>query len=318
MAEKGHSAVMTLPSPTTFRHPAVRHLAWICRATQLYVGPQSFSPAEHIGAHVLRKLQQWDRDPSAGPPVLTDEPNRRLGIYFERLYACVLTELLGRDLLASNLPVRGSGTTLGELDFLLRNPATGELEHHEIAVKFYLGFREDELSPVRWYGPNARDRLDLKTRRLLEHQSVLGQRAETKDVLAARGVFDLPRARIFMPGYLFYPLQGSLPAPAQAAPDHARGHWLYSSEAEVLDTSRWVHLRKADWLGPYIQERAPDPEVAKEALQGVEASGRARLFARLSRDPASGFWIEQARFFVVPSVWPGRSRQGGQGLPASG
>ncbi|MCW8193607.1 DUF1853 family protein [Proteobacteria bacterium 005FR1] len=294
----------SLPNPLAFRHRAIRHLAWICQAPQLFSGPLTFYPAKSVSAAALEKLRQWDLDPATGPSVLSDTPHRRLGLYFERLYACVATELLSWELLASNLPVRVAGATLGELDFLLRNPATGELEHHEIAVKYYLGYRREADGEVLWYGPNARDRLDIKTRRLLEHQSVLCQRAEAGAVLRSLGIRDVPIPRVFMPGYLFYPQANNLAAPSQAASDHARGHWLYVSEAENLDRSDWVHLRKPDWLGPHVQADAPDPGEAENAMSTVSASGRARLFAALRQDAQSGLWVEQARFFVVPQSWP--------------
>lgn len=294
----------SLPSPIEFRHPPVRHLAWICQAAQLYRGSLAFYPAREMSATALEKLRQWDLDPASGPSVLTDTPHRRLGLYFERLYACLTTELLGWDLLASNLPVRAAGTTLGELDFLLRNPTTGKLEHHEIAVKFYLGYRSGGGEDVLWYGPNARDRLDIKTRRLLEHQSVLCQRPEAELALESVGVDELPEPRIFMPGYLFYPRGNDLAAPMQVANDHGRGLWLYHDDAQQGDRSRWVHLHKPDWLGPYMQDHPPDPRLADEAVRTVAASGRARLFANLTHDAGSGRWIEEARFFVVPRTWP--------------
>src|SRR5690554_1995355 len=156
-----------------FQQLVIRHLAWLCQAPQLYRGALTFDPVAWLPADYRHKLQYWDMHPESMPSLLQQATQRRLGLYFEQLYACLLQDLLGWELLARNLQIRDERRTLGELDFLLRNPLTGEVEHHEIAVKFYLGHTDAVSRRVRWYGPNSRDRLDLKTDRLLQHQTRL-------------------------------------------------------------------------------------------------------------------------------------------------
>src|SRR5690554_7458300 len=98
------------------------------------------------------------------PARLAQPAERRLGHYFERLYEVLLKDLLGWELLLKNQQIKADNRTIGELDFVVRNRQTGCLEHHEIAIKYYLGVNEDETG-TRWYGPNAKDR-DRKSTRL--------------------------------------------------------------------------------------------------------------------------------------------------------
>jgi uncharacterized protein len=287
-----------------FRTPVVRHLAWLCQAPQLMTGPTHFSPSSHLAESVMEILSQWDLDPAKGPGTLSQTPHYRLGLYVESLYNCLLSELLGWQVLARNLPIRSAGTTLGELDFLVRNPITQDVEHHEIAVKFYLGHRSSQ-EHLRWYGPNAHDRLDLKTRKLMEQQSPRSRLPETRTVLSAMGITEPVTPRVFMPGYLFYPLGEDLTPPASVAPNHLRGHWAYLHETDSIPTAHWVPLRKPHWLGPWRQADAPDANLVHQALADIESTSTPRLFAMLEYKEETGLWQEIDRIFVVPATWPG-------------
>lgn len=287
-----------------FRHPVVRHLAWMCQTPQLLESSLVFHPAGYLQSGFQNTLEQWDADPEHGPEILSATPNPRLGIYFESLYECVLRDLLGWEILARNLQIQSNGITLWELDFVLRNPRTGACEHHEIAIKFYLGYNNQEAGVTLWHGPNAVDRLDLKTRNLLEHQSQRTRHFETTDALATLGITGSLTKRIFMPGYLFYPGEPLLSAPKHVPVDHLRGAWFPLDEARKMSTLHWVPLRKPHWLGPWLQSDSPQESHAMESLQEIEESGTPRLFANVEYDPTSSLWIETDRFFVVPGHWP--------------
>ncbi len=279
----------------------------MCQAPQLLGCPLSLDLVAHLPTGTLARLGEWERQRQLCPPALLEPANPRLGLYFERLYECLLTELLGWQLLAKNVQIRGAtGRTLGELDFVVRNPFTGQVEHHEVAVKFYLGYRS-EHDEVLWYGPNTRDRLDLKTRRLLEHQSTLSQLPETLAALESLGIREPVTPRIFMPGYLFHPPGPSLELPDTVPEHHLRGQWQFQREGIAEDTRLWVPLNKPDWLGPWSQESEPDAGEAEAVLTDVATHGRPWLFARLVRDDRAGLWVEADRLFVVPDGWPGRN-----------
>jgi uncharacterized protein len=296
-----------------FRVPAVRHLAWMSQAPQLICDPRVFVPKTYLTDDSISILQYWEKNPAAGPKALTATPHYRLGHYFESLYECLIQDLLGWTILARNLPIRVGGQTLGELDFVLRNPHTRAIEHHEIAVKFYLAYGGSAQLAAGWYGPNPRDRLDIKTARMLEKQSRRAQLPATSELLKQLGI-PLPEvSRVFMPGYLFYPresgrLQKRDGTPPYNVPfDHLHGHWLYLDDVADLDSKAWVALPKPHWLGPWAQEKAPDDTVMQKTLTEIADTKTPRLFALLKEDNSSGLWKEQDRVFVVPADWPGRS-----------
>lgn len=293
---------------TRFTVPAIRHLAWMCQAAQLSDSPLAFDLRSQLPLGTLETLQGWDAMPETAPAALLEPAHRRLGYYFERLYECLLRDLLGWEVLARNLPIRSQVRTLGELDFILRNPHTGSVEHHEIAVKFYLGYIEqsdtEDPAQVRWYGPNAVDRLDLKTARMLEHQSQRTLLAESVAALDLLGIEAPVKPRIFMPGYLFYPDGHGVPLPVGVPHDHQRGRWAYLESAGAMDTTCWVHLRKPHWLGPWVQSATPDPHDVLATLEQIALMETPRLFASMQWDASVELWKEQERLFIVPAKWP--------------
>ncbi|QIB64288.1 DUF1853 family protein [Kineobactrum salinum] len=281
----------------------LRHLHWLCSAPSLVENAAVFTVGKWLPVDFEQNLQAVSGNARLAAS-LSEAAGKKLGHYFEQLYACLLTELLGWQILARNLPVRDGGRTLGELDFLVRNPATGEAEHHEVAVKFYLGCRPAGEGEVRWYGPGSRDRLDLKSHRLLEHQARLAVLPETQALLDALGLPHPVRSRVLMPGYLFYPHDDSLPAPVGVPADHQRGTWLRATAVEDSQLEFAVVLHKPDWLGPWSQSPSPDSRQAIAAAGQIAGGASPRLFARLLQDPATGLWREQERFFLVPDAWP--------------
>ncbi len=291
--------------PAGFHTAAVRHLAWMCSAPQLLSCDQSFVPAEHLPPDALERLILWDNQPASAPQGLTSPAPRRLGHYFEALYRYLLENLFEWEILTTNLQIQKEGRTLGELDFLVRNPASGRVEHHEIAVKFYLGVPQAAGHEPLWYGPNARDRLDLKTHRLLDHQCRMSQRPETRELLESLGLPIPTRSRVFMPGYLFSPRGEELPVPSTVPADHLRGCWCYVSELNPSQTLPWVVLNKPHWLGPWTQHEAPDTRQSEEALDIVRKTGTPKLFAELQPNSSGDTWQECNRWFVVPDSWPG-------------
>ncbi|KPQ28522.1 MAG: hypothetical protein HLUCCX14_10300 [Marinobacter excellens HL-55] len=284
------------------RIPAIRHLAWLCTAPQLLAAPVSFDPLQWLPDDYRDKLKHWDKHPDTMPARLAATTERRLGHYFERLYEVLLVDLLGWDLVLKNQQIRAGNQTIGELDFLVRNVQTGNLEHHEIAIKYYLGMNE-EPEGTRWYGPNARDRLDLKVGRILSHQSPMAQRAEAQVLLANLGITETITPRVFMPGYLFYP-EIEANVPDYVPREHLRGRWCYARELASSELTGWVPLKKPHWIGPWIQSGQPDAGAAREAADFVEAKGVPVLFAEMEWQPGLGCWVERQRWFVVPGEWP--------------
>ncbi|MBP0047995.1 DUF1853 family protein [Marinobacterium sp. AK62] len=292
------------------RIPVLRHLAWLAQAPRLYSGQAAFDSTAYLPHDWLQTLQMWEQHPDLAPSILWQPPPRRLGAYFETLYAVLLQHLLGWRIEARNLQVIVEGHTLGELDFLVTNPLTGKLEHHEIAVKFYLGFEASDA--VHWVGPNSRDTLARKEKALRERQSRLTDRPETAALLAQRGYGPVEQSRIFMPGYLFQPVGRALPVPAGVEHVPDTSHWCHRSRFEP-EAGEWVLLEKPNWLGPFYYPgpaHFQDDAVilsAREATEYARTLERPGLLARLEPFGREGGWQEVERIFIVPDVWPGSS-----------
>lgn len=287
----------------SFHTPAVRHLAWLCQTPQLLNSPISFQPADHLPEDYANTLKMWDQNPELAPPLLFEPPQKRLGFYFERLYQILFENLLGWDILLKNQKIHAEGRTIGELDFVVHNRAGNRIEHHEIAIKFYLGVPTIQQETL-WYGPNAIDRLDLKTERLIHDQSQRTRHPETTALLKASGITGAITPQIFMPGYLFHPGTQPIATPDYVPEHHLRGTWMYVSDAKSADTSTWAPLTKPHWIGPWVQSTSPEHKHVEEALDFVECHATPRLFSVLKQDSGNGTWKEANRVFVVPESWP--------------
>lgn len=296
--------------------PAIRHLAWLCSAPQLLQCPLSFTPQRYLPTGYFATLQGWDADPQSAPALLCEPPQPRLGHYVERLYRVLLEHLLGWDILLQNQQIHSNGRTIGELDFIVYNRHRQRMEHHEIAIKFYLGHS------TQWFGPNPHDRLDLKTDSLLNQQSQRSNTPEALALLKSHGIDRPLLPRIFMPGYLFYPRSKALVAetsetyqnsralppltlPQTVPCNHLRGQWAYARHINANDGATRVFIRKPHWIGPWQQVRPPCQRQVAETLQQIEHDQSPRLLAELQQHSASGHWREVQRCFVMPQKWPG-------------
>ncbi len=301
-----------------WQNPAVRHLAWLVTAPPLLKAPQASLFAPPATGDLSDQLLALDRRPGELHRALDQQRSRRLGVYFEALYGFALEHLWHRETVFRNLAIHGAGRTVGELDFIVRDRESNRYEHHEIAVKFYLG------APTgQWLGPDTRDRLTDKLAKLLNHQSRLSRHPKAAELLRSASVSQ-PDELIFLRGYLFYSAGGPSPSlPESIAPEHPRGRWLTQSQAS---STAWdpqhpiIPLHKPDWLGPLQcldRDLAGAHSAYLQALEQVADQHFPVLFARLSRQPG-GFWLEKDRFFVVPDQWPGhRAGSGARSIQPS-
>lgn len=291
-----------------WRTPAVRHLAWLLTSPAwLADDERTVLPlqAETITAALL----DLNRAPEPLLSCLQERPSRRLGVYFEQLYRFALEHFMECDLILQNQPVRDAQRTIGELDFIVRRRRDALFEHHEIAVKFYLGFVPSQAA-ADWWGPDSRDRLSHKLDRLLSHQSRLSEHLPARTLLQHHGI-DQVRPRICLRGYLFHPIgdRPLPPLPPGMGSQYPQGYWLTLDDAQQhpcpIDALR-VPVYKPDWLGP-IQLAADmdgsDVPAYSQLLTRIEEREHPLLFADLKRT-AGGFWLERSRFFVVPRAWP--------------
>jgi hypothetical protein len=312
----------------------VRDLAWVLASPPL-LEPKGQSTekiqwldsawATEAYAVSTEWLAGLDQNPAPLLAVLNENNDRRLGSYFENLLAFWLA-WPGNPryrLIAHGLAVRNEHRTLGELDFLVEKLGSGELQHWEVAVKFYLGIGAGGAHK-NWIGPGQRDRLDLKVSHLLGHQLALTETPAGAQLMHERGVYS-PAKICLLKGRLFYPpgVQQSVWAPVNASPEHPRGWWM--SHADFLthyknSELRWIALPKTHWLTPVTSNNPPvsnsssnnalnalisDAQSAPAFIEHLQQSADNRAIAVVAVvvTPQNDFQ-EVTRGFITPPGWP--------------
>jgi uncharacterized protein len=283
--------------------PHVRNLAWVLSSPALLTYLPNFHQPlivlddvfwqQHYQAYVP-KLQALDLDPQPLTDFLTQHKNHRLGYYFEYLLLFWLQDkdFHSFELIKHRATLFEGKTTIGELDFLIKNQTTGKIEHWEVAIKFYLGHPplNDALC---WLGANDNDSFGRK----LEHL------AQKQFRYACYQDYEIEQRCLVVKGRLFYPSSDKkLLKVAEGATldclsaQHLQSNWwrwdefVQSQEAAQLT---WRHVGRDEWLADQqINKCLPLMTVAE--LPSL-ATTRAELFIGFNEDGQ-----EQARCFVRP------------------
>lgn len=288
-----------------YQHAVVRDLAWAIASPPLMLSAST--ACEWFDHHWYQQryldssrwLQALDQDPAALLAAVAAQKDRRLGNYFETLWAFWLESDSRYELIARNLPIRDGGDTLGELDFIIRDNHSGLNYHWEVAVKFYLGVA-DTRQLDNWHGPGKRDRLDIKLDHLRERQSLICRLPQTQARLREMEI-DIAGCAVILKGRLFYPQsQTDLLAPQGCCQRHLRSQWFRL--ADFLATAS-----ADDWFQPLLRGGWMSDHGALDAsgcyrlseLQAAIEQGEYRLPLYLMRINAT----RSTRLFVVPDNW---------------
>ncbi|KAA8734433.1 DUF1853 family protein [Acinetobacter qingfengensis] len=165
-----------------FKHPIVRQLAFAIASPDLITQfPKSMHLNQDIQMHSSTfwqncfkhyhaRLHFLDQYPQQLLDFLSQIKSTRLGLRFEGLLWFWLQDSCNGyyDLLGHSIQYHQGSITLGEIDFLLRNRQTGEIEHWEVCLKYYLA--EPNLSIHGWIGLNPEDTFLQKLQHLVQQQ----------------------------------------------------------------------------------------------------------------------------------------------------
>lgn len=306
--QMGHGQ-STHESCDQLRDPLVRDLAWVAWSPPL-LRPGSLPIRDPLQGSIWRsepdrlwrRLLALDADPKASAALLSPTSDFRLGTYYERLWYALLDMAPDVQVIARNIRLYQGHQTLGELDLLVETPDQA-ITHFELAIKFYLGLPGaladslDHTPASAWVGPNPRDNLQNKVRRLAEHQLPLGQRIE----LAAERLPCPQRSCAWLQGQVFFPRHQTMAPPAGLAttPLHC---WTSSADWQVQDVmarNEWTALPHKRWLmPPGIDEEVPEGQ----DMRGNMPPQRACMLVRnedVKRDP-----LRAQRMMVMPDDWP--------------
>ena len=267
-----------------YSHPVVSDLAWLLLSPKLFDNAldefASFNQSSDMNA-TCDWLNHLDRKSQETPHLLAQIERtkfRRLGIYFEALFAFWVKQgkqdkVHSFDMVIKNHQINDGKTTIGELDFLLMNHEE-VYTHVETAVKFYLlntnvnDTIEKNKNWSSWIGPNARDRLDIKLQKLIEHQLPLLNNVDVKkDATLNKTINKKIRSKHFLCGRFYLPIDSlqqlaELPLrndlPHNANSKALTGVWLSKSQwlRSSLSSYHWIPLKKTEWMtGVSMSER---------------------------------------------------------------
>lgn len=220
-------------------------------------------------------------------PEIPKRKSTRVGLYFEDLVRLYLRGREDIEMMEENRQIMDGKRTLGEVDFIFRDLATGLVHHWETTVKFFLHYGESNASGSHYPGPNASDWLEKKVARITDHQWPI----------AKREFPEIDQQSAFVRGVIFYRREASPPLHELLNPQHQRGHWLYRREISELPqvANRASILPKPHWLAAPAVE---DYQSIRESIAELATIESPRMISVLNeRD-------QETRYFIVPDHWP--------------
>lgn len=213
----------------------------------------------------------------------------RLGLYVEQLWQALIDAHPDYQLISNNTQVTGPQGTIGAFDFLLTHLPSQQVEHWELACKFYLAVNSAvNASKQVWLGPNLNDDWPSKRKKLIDKQIRLAERPEAQPVLAKLGIHQVTTKRILAQGLVFKP------QPAASSPQdltwYTASHWQ-----QISDVQDWQQQTKLDWLTPKFHL-----DDSKRELLSLATLTKPVFIAAPATQPDGSV----VRCFVVPDDWP--------------
>ena len=234
-----------------------------------------------------------------------------MGKYFEQLLFYILERDERFEVLVKNHQVMRGIETIGEIDLILKDVVTGEIEHWEMALKYYLQTTASSDHSFM-VGPNVKDDLSKKMKKLTDHQLPLTMDLTTLGISHTQQIRD----RLYLKGQFFYHFSyktGCYIIPNGANPMHERGWWCHLSEVEkCLDQNlTWIIIGKPEWIGhsPLSEnhKQLNYNDICDSLKQHFNLNDSARLC--VGSTPMNGIWKEQVRVFVVKNDWPSTQKK---------
>ena len=221
--------------------------------SKLYRRFDGFRNTSFLWEGLLNDLQIFEKAELAisEHPQVNASPTIRLGKLVEEFVLFEMAQDESIKILQSNIQVFRERITIGELDCLINKSSANT--HLEIVYKFYLydpSFTE-ELD--RWIGPNRKDSLVLKLRKLKEKQLPLLHQPETIKILDHLHI-DSSQCiqQVYFKAQLFVPYQAITSTYPLVNKDCIKGFYIRQSELRLFEELVFYIPAKLDWLAePY-------------------------------------------------------------------
>ena len=296
-----------------FNNQSVRDLAWAVSSPPLISNSSHYCawPESEWYRQIFEETLPWlktlDADPAELDELLASQKDRRLGKYFETLWYFWLSHHQHYDVVENNVQIIIDGETLGEIDFIVFDKTTKKTIHWELAVKFYLG-AGNTREMCNWYGPNLRDRLDIKVEHLISRQSVISKDQRVVQWLTSQGI-RIDQCTVILKGRLYFPWAAKQAGclirtmlPLQCSQELLYGWWFQRCEFdEEFDyRQQFEPLINNGWLEKIPTDTRKDLHTKMDIFKAVSTK-EVRLPLHVQLCSARHSWD---RAFLVEPGWP--------------
>lgn len=304
----------------SLQSPVHRDMAWLVASPSLLSSTENMaviSSQEYTDWFEASK--DWIQDEDRLSFYLQDKVNTprqyKLGLYAEDLIlhffeAHPFYELLIHDLqIFQDLPV--GRHCLGAMDFIVRSKKTNEIEHWEMAIKYFL-----QLQPstdwLDFVGPSGKDSMHRKLNKMLGRQLPLSLRPETIVRLEELGLPPPTKRRIMSKGRFFQQWNVAFEAPEGIDQNQPTGTWIRSKDfiqQFIFSPKRWKIRRHPRWIAPYLTVNEAELLTTEQVLEAPLERERFLMLSEMV--PCEKGWQEAYRWILVVDDW-GRIEGGGK------
>lgn len=177
--------------------------------------------------------------------------NIRLGHQVEYIFKQLVEYSEAYNVVLYNLPIRQGKSTLGEIDFILKDKSTDKLIHAELTYKFYLINPEIPEPIHRLIGPNKRDTFFTKMEKIKNKQFPLLHSVEGAEALSNLNIDHLKiEHQCCFKAQLFQPYGSRTVNIGSLNKDCLAGYWLRFDDfnkSEFANT-RFYMPTKSEWI----------------------------------------------------------------------
>lgn len=283
----------------------LHRIHWAITSPSLMAFPVSVDyirSVDHLDA-VMIKLAELDSNPVEVNRYFDNLGKLPMGKYFEQLIFFMIIQDERFELVLSNQQIKDGNITIGEIDLIIKDNVSGNVEHWEICLKFYLQSQQS-TDPSLMIGPGAKDNLALKTNKLLNQQLPLSKHASLQHIGETYNI----DPKLFMKGQFFYRLNSTKTTPEHSNPIHETGWWCYLSETNDMLNKRlkWTTLRKPEWIGHHhlIDDSSLLSHTQMNDYLKTHFTNSNESILTVGLEETESGWEEQTRGFVVNDKWP--------------
>ncbi|MCM8512588.1 DUF1853 family protein [Acinetobacter bereziniae] len=234
-----------------YQHPIVRQLAFCIASPNIIQAlPDELQIHHHFELHNTEfwqqqflayqtRLDDLDQNPTTLIEFVQQLKSTRLGLRFEYLFWFWLQDEANPhyQLIQHSIQIIEGKHTKGEIDFLVLNRLTQQIEHWEVALKYYLG--EADLHLARWYGLNRSDTLFRKLNHFSEKQFQFSQVLDR----------NIEKKWAVLKGQLYIPyFRHTAPLPSWINQQRRLGQWGQHIEQGLY------RLQRHEWICPDLKQ----------------------------------------------------------------